>query len=77
MYKPKFCFNFNFLRGFIYLFLFRESEQKWREWQAEGEREGGSLLNRESSIPGLWDHDLSRRQTLNQLSHLGAPKVWL
>ena len=24
-------------------------------------------------FPGLWDHDLSRRQTLNQLSHPGTP----
>ena len=26
-----------------------------------------------SLIPGPWDHDLSRRQLLNQLSHPGAP----
>lgn len=25
-------------------------------------------------FPGLWDHDLSWRQTLNQLSHSGAPR---
>ena len=25
------------------------------------------------SIPGRWDHDLSRRQLLNQLSHPGVP----
>ena len=27
----------------------------------------------QGSIPGPWDHDLSRRQTLNRLSHPGAP----
>jgi len=35
-----------------------------------GEGEAGFLLSREcnvglTSIPGPWDHDLSRRQTLN------------
>ena len=24
-------------------------------------------------IPGLWDHDLSQRQTLNRLNHPGTP----
>ena len=27
------------------------------------------------SIPGHWDHDLSQRQTFNQLSHPGTPKI--
>ena len=27
------------------------------------------------SIPGPWDHDLSRRQKLNPLSHPGAPTI--
>ena len=26
------------------------------------------------SIPGPWDHDLSQRQMLNQLSHPGTPR---
>ena len=26
-------------------------------------------------IPGLWGRDLSQRQTLNQLSHAGAPLI--
>ena len=26
-------------------------------------------------IPGPWDYDLSQRQTLNQLSHSGAPEM--
>ena len=33
----------------------------------------GSLT--QGSIPGPWDHDLSQRQMLNQLSHPGAPSV--
>ena len=33
----------------------------------------GSLT--QGSIPGCQDHDLSQRQTLNQLSHPGAPKL--
>ena len=41
--------------------------------EAEGEGEAGSPTW--GSIPGLWDRDLSRRQTLNSLSHPGAPRV--
>ena len=26
-------------------------------------------------IPGLWDHDVNQRQTLNRLSHLGHPSL--
>ena len=29
------------------------------------------------SIPGPWGHDLGQRQTLNQLSHSGAPVIFL
>ena len=44
------------------------------ELQTEGKAEAGtyrvgSLMR--GSIPGLQDHDLSQRQTLNQLSHPG------
>ena len=42
---------------------------------AEGE--AGSLLSREPDvglIPGPRDHDLSQRQTLDQLNHPGVPK---
>nr|XP_054367125.1 E3 ubiquitin-protein transferase RMND5B isoform X6 [Mirounga angustirostris] len=47
-------------------------EHKQGERQAEGE--AGSLLSpMRDLIPGTWDHDLSRRQTLNRLSHPGAP----
>ena len=41
---------------------------------AEG-GEAGSLLNQKLDMglnPRTWDHDLSRRQVFNQLSHLGA-----
>ena len=44
---------------------------------AEGEGEAytclaGSLTG--SLIPAPWGHDMRRRQALNQLSHLGAPR---
>ena len=42
----------------------------------EEEGESGSPLSRGpewGSFPGLWDHNPSRRQPLNQLSHPGAP----
>jgi len=44
-----------------------------REREAEGEagsQGAGSPMR--DSIPGHWDHDLSRRQMLNHLSHPGA-----
>ena len=43
----------------------------------QGEGEAGSLLSRaltQGWIPGPQDHDLSRRQPLNGLSHPGATK---
>ena len=42
----------------------------------EGEGEAGAPLSREpdsDSIPGRWDHDVSRRQTLQGLSHPDTP----
>ena len=51
---------------------------------AEGEGEADSLLNRKpmpsmpmpmwGSIPGLQDHDLNQRQTLNHLNPPGGPQ---
>jgi len=41
-----------------------------------GGGEAGSLLSKDAgsgSIPGPRDHDLRRRQMLNQLSHPGVP----
>ena len=66
---------FVFLR--FYLFI--------REWAQAGEatsreRRGKSRLATEQEawhgaqlVPAPWDHDLSRRQTLNGLSHPGTP----
>ena len=49
-----------------------------REHEQGGEGEAGSLrvgsLLR-GLIPGPWDHDLSQRQMLSQLSHPGIPVV--
>ena len=44
----------------------REKEEQVPHWT-------GSPM--QGSVPGPWDHDLSWRQTLNQLSHPGAPKA--
>ncbi|XP_064452346.1 AP-3 complex subunit beta-1 isoform X2 [Mirounga angustirostris] len=58
----------------FYLFARENERQHERE---EGQREkqtpcrAGSPMR--DSIQGLQDHDLSRRQSLNQLSHPGAP----
>jgi len=44
---------------------------EWREKNPQPPK-----LSREPDvglIPGPWDHDLSQRQTLNQLSHPGVP----
>lgn len=42
---------------------------------AEGEGEAVSSLNG-GSMPRPWDHDLSQKQTFNQLSHPGTPGGW-
>ena len=56
---------------FIYL---RERERAQAAVGAEGEGEADCLLSPMwGSIPGPQDHDLSQRQMLNRLSHLGAP----
>jgi len=68
-----------FLKDFIYLrerTHEREREGKSMNW-GEGQREkhtpyGGAGSPMQGSIPGPWDHVLSRRQTLNRLSHPGA-----
>ena len=53
-----------------------------RTWVGgKGRRRGRSRLlseqgaQHEAPFPGPWGHDLSRRQTLNWLSHPGAPSV--
>ena len=46
-------------------------------WGAEREKQTSHWAGSptQGSIPGPSDHDLSWRQTLNWMSHLGAPKV--
>lgn len=61
---------------FIYLW---ETESEWvrKHQQAEGEGEQAPCWARspkKDSIPRPWDHDLSHGQTLNRLSHPGAPQ---
>ena len=57
----------------------REREREHEQGQgAEGEGEANSLLSGEPNVglhPRTPDHDLSRRQMLNRLSHPGAPKI--
>ena len=60
-----------FKKYFIYLFD-REREHAQVGGAAEGAAEG----EREAGSPKWgWNHDLSQRQMLNQLSHPGAPKL--
>ena len=62
---------------FLFAYL-REREKGHREGgETEEEGEAGSLPSREPDqglIPGPQARDLSRRQTLNQLSHPGTPQ---
>ena len=62
-------------KDFIYLFE-RESIGEWgREEQKKREKQtscwAGNLM--QGWIPGLWDHDLSWRQTLSWLNYPGNP----
>jgi len=69
---------FFFLR--FYLFIWERMRDREHE-REEGQREkqtprwAGSLMW--DSIPGLRNHDLSRGQLLNQLSHPGAQRRYL
>ena len=73
---------FYFLKKVLFTYLReREREQESKHkvvvgWGVEAKGEADSPLSRESGswIPGPQDHDLSRRQTLNQLSPPGAQK---
>ena len=68
----------NFLKDYLFIWE-RESEQEGEHKQGElqRQREKQAPWSAESpmqdSIPGPRDHDLSQRQALNPLSHLGAP----
>ena len=64
-----------FFKDFIYLRVRERACTQAREQQAEGGGEAGSSWTGEPDvgvIPGPQDHDLSRRQMLNQLSHSDA-----
>ena len=71
--------GFFFFKIFVYSFereSTRESTSRGGGWGAEGEGKAVSLLNMEPNVglnPRTLDHDLSQRQTLNSLSHPGAP----
>lgn len=68
-------FPAGFLKKIFYSFTW-ETEREQAGEGAEGQVEAGSLLRREPDkglIPGPWDHDLSRKQMLHQLSHPGSP----
>ena len=62
---PSFYF-YLFLKWFFKKICLRERERKKQSICWAGNWTFGS-------IPGLWDHDLSWRQMLNQLSHPGSP----
>ena len=47
--------------------------QSGRQRQREKQAPRRARSQMWDSIPGRWDHDLSRRQLLNQLSHSGVP----
>ena len=81
--STSFCF---FLKDFICSLdrkRERKSERENKQGEMQRERERSRLLAELSwsptggSIPRPWDHDLSQRQTLNHLSHPGAPIVQL
>ena len=59
-----------FFKDFTYL---REGEHELSEGQREKQTPNWAGSLRQVSIPGLWDHDLSGRQTLNWRSHPGTP----
>ena len=69
--------SFILLKKILFIYLSeRANEHKPNKGRGEkkGRRRGRISVGSPtwSSIPGLWDHDLSQRQTLNLLSHPGA-----
>ena len=78
--------NLHKLSTFFFKSLFiwqRERDHKHTQ-KSRGSKRGRSRLHTEQgarriwgSIPGPWDHDLSRRQMLNRLSHPGIPRFSL
>ena len=55
---------------FLKFYLF-ERKHACMSW---GQREGEKQTPCWAGIPGPWDHDVSQRQTFNQLSHPGKPR---
>ena len=78
---------FYWLSFFLCLFIFERQQD--RVWAGEGQRERETQNPKQAPSSELsaqpntgleltnWDHDLSRRRTLNQLSHPGAPDCLL
>ena len=67
-----------FFLMFIYLLFLREREREstrrgGAESEGDTESEAGSRVRAVSAEPDAGDRDLSRSQTLNRLSHAGAP----
>ena len=65
-----------FIKDFFYLFIWEKKSESMSRGEGQRKREkqiphwaGGSTRG---FIPGPWDHDLSKRQTFNWLSHPGA-----
>ena len=66
----------------LFLDLIEREREKERERACTSRRVAGRGRGRsrpyaeqsstQGSIPGLWDHDLNRKQMFNQLSHQGA-----
>jgi len=67
-------------QSFFFSKIFFEKEWERQSMRGKGEKQQTPHWARSRMrdlIPGPWDHDLSRRQTLNQLSHPGAPHILL
>ena len=85
-HDPTIEYTHNFLMK-IYLFILRfylfiresgqerasTGRQNGRQRQREKQAPGQERNQMRDLIPGRWDHDLSQRQLLNQLSHPGVP----
>ncbi|XP_059274515.1 zinc finger protein 736-like [Mustela nigripes] len=77
LYKEVMLENHSSVAGldFIYLFVRERAsgsehrQTEWKQSQREKQAPCGARSLMWDSIPGRWDHDLSRRQLLNQLSH--------
>lgn len=62
-----------FFKKNLYLF-----EREGQSTSRGGEGKTDSLLNKEppkGSVPGHWDHDLSKKQMLNRQSHPDIPII--